>query len=205
MKNIIILVAVLLYSSIIFSQADNTTINTKIKYGFDIGTNYSILQPKESLPNNAKNVNGIGFCLGTFLDYSLNDNFIISPKVQLSLYNSGVVFTHQDNSKSTYEVFPLSLNLMTHLGYKLKNRKHTPYLFVGPNLQIPISKRLHSSSSFYTAKNLAIDFGIGLENITKSFIFAPELKYSWGLVNINQNPALQTLYFHNISLILNFK
>ncbi len=205
MKNIIIILSVLLYSSIVFSQADNNTVNTKIKYGFDIGTNYSILQAKETLPNNAKRVNGIGICLGSFLDYSFNDNFIISPKIQLSLYNSGVEFTHQDNSKSTYEVFPLSLNLMTHLSYKIKKRKHTPYLFVGPNLQIPISKRLHSSSTFYTAKNLALDFGIGLENTMKSFIFAPELIYSWGLVNINQNPALQRLYFHNISLIINFK
>jgi hypothetical protein len=31
------------------------------------------------------------------------------------------------------------------------------------------------------------------------------LRYSLGLLNINNNPTFQTLKYHNVSLVLNFK
>lgn len=97
------------------------------------------------------------------------------------------------------------MNLITHFAYKIGKGKVVPYFFAGPNLKIPISKRPYSASEYYTNSDFAIDVGIGLENIAKYFSFAPELKYSMGLLNINQNPALQNLNFHYISLLLNFK
>ena len=205
MKNAVLLTSMLLCSIIVFSQTENSKDDSKFRFGFNLGTNYSNLQSKETLPNNAKISNGIGFSLGVFMDYSISENFLFSPKSELSFYNSSVEFTNSDNSNYTYEIFPISLNLMTHFVYKIGNSKVIPYFFAGPNLKIPISKRPDSSSEFYTNSDFAIDFGIGLENKTKYFIFAPELKYSFGLLNINQNPTLQTLNFHNISLILNFK
>lgn len=205
MKNAVLLTSMLLCSIIVFSQTENSKDDSKFRFGFNLGTNYSNLQSKETLPNNAEISNGIGFSLGVFMDYSITENFLFSPKLELSFYNSSVEFVNSDNSNYTYEIFPISLNLMTHFTYKIGNGKVVPYFFAGPNLKIPISKRPDSSSEFYTNSDFGIDFGIGLENKTKYFIFAPELKYSFGLLNINQNPTLQTLNSHNISLILNFK
>jgi len=205
MKNAVLLTSMLLWSVIVFSQTESDKDDSKFRFGFNLGTNYSNLQSKETLPNNAKISDGIGFSLGVFMDYSITENFIFSPKSELSFYNSSVEFVNSDNSNYTYEILPISLNFMTHFVYKIGNRKAIPYFFAGPNLKIPISKKPDSSSEFYTNSDFAIDFGIGLENRTKYFIFAPELKYSFGLLNINQNPTLQTLNFHNISLILNFK
>lgn len=202
MKNAVLLTSMLLWSVIVFSQTESDKDDSKFRFGFNLGANYSNLQSKETLPNNAKISNDVGFSLGLFMDYSITDNFIFSPKSELSFYNSSVVFS---NDNSTYEIFPISLNFMTHFVYKIGNSKVVPYFFAGPNFKIPISKKPESSSEFYTNSDFAIDFGIGLENRTKYFIFAPELKYSFGLLNINQNPTLQTLNFHNISLILNFK
>ncbi len=203
MKNAVLLTSMLFWSVIVFSQTENDKDYSKFRFGFNLGANYSNLKSKETLPNNAKISNGVGFSLGVFMDYSITEDFIFSPKSELSFYNSSVGFSNNDNS--TYEIFPISLNLMTHFVYKIGNSKVVPYFFAGPNLKMPISKKPESSSGFYTNSDFAIDFGIGLENRTKYFIFAPELKYSFGLLNINQNPTLQTLNFHNISLILNFK
>ena len=205
MKNAVLLTSMLLCSIIVFSQTENSKDDSKFRFGFNLGTNYSNLQSKETLPNNAEISNGIGFSLGVFMDYTISKNFLFSPKSELSFYNSSVEFVNSDNSNYTYEIFPISLNFMTHFVYRFGNSKVVPYFFAGPNLKIPISKKPESSSEFYTNSDFAIDFGIGLENRTKYFIFAPELKYSFGLLNINQNPTLQTLNFHNISLILNFK
>jgi len=205
MKNAVLLTSMLLCSIIVFSQTENIKNDARYRFGFNLGANYSNLQSKETLPSNVKISNGIGFSLGVFMYYSISENFIFSPKSELSFYNSSVEFVNSDNSNYTYEIFPISFNLMTHFAYKIGTGKAIPYFFTGPNFKIPISKRPDSSSDFYTNSDFAIDFGIRLENKTKYFIFAPELKYSIGLLNVNQNPTLQALNFHNVSLVLNFK
>jgi hypothetical protein len=205
MKTAVLLTSMMLCSIIVFSQTENIKNDAKYRFGFNLGTNYSNLQSKETLPSNAKISNGLGFSLGVFMDYSISENFIFSPKSELSFYKSSVEFVDTDNSNYTYEIFPMSLNFMTHFVYKIGNSKVVPYFFAGPNFKIPISKRPDSSSEFYTHSDFAIDLGIGLEHKTKHFIFAPELKYSFGLLNVNQNPTLQTLSFHNVSVVLNFK
>ena len=169
MKTAVLLTSMLLCSIIVFSQTENIKNDAKYRFGFNLGTNYSNLQSKETLPSNAKISNGIGFSLGVFMDYSISENFIFSPKSELSFYNSSVEFVNSDNSNYTYEIFPISLNLMTHFAYKIGTGKAIPYFFTGPNFKIPISKRPDSSSEFYTNSDFAIDFGIRLEN--KVFYF----------------------------------
>ena len=204
MKNVVLLTVMLLLSIIGFSQTENS-ITKKVKFGFNIGANYSNLQSKKILPSNAKISNGVGFKIGVFYDYHLSNNFLISPKSELSFNNSNVIFSNTDNSETTYDIFPTSLDIMTHLVYKIGDSKMIPYFLIGPNLKCPISKKSDSTSDFKTNPDFAIDFGIGFENKTKHFIFAPELRYSLGLLNVNENPALQILNYHNISLVLSLK
>jgi hypothetical protein len=205
MKKAVLLTTMLLFSIILFAQSESSKDDRKLRFGFNMGTNYSNLQSPETLPNNAEISNGVGLSLGVLMDYSISENILFSPKTELSFNNSHVGFANNDNSRHSYEIFPISLDLRTHFAYKFGNSKVVPYFFAGPNLKIPISKKPVSGSAFYTNSNFAIDFGIGLENRLKSFVFAPELKYSYGLVNINQHPTLRTLSFHSLSLNLNFK
>lgn len=205
MKYAALLTSMLFWTLIVVAQGESENDDSKFRFGFNLGANYSNLQSKEMLPDNAKISNGVGFSLGVFMDYAITGNFIFSPKSELAFYNSSVDFLHSDNSNYAYEIYPMSLNFMAHFAYKIKKSKVVPYFFAGPNVKIPISKKPDSSSEFYTNTDFAIDFGIGFENRIKRFIFAPELKYSLGLLNINQNPSLQTLNFHTLSLILNFK
>ncbi|MDE1052266.1 hypothetical protein, partial [Escherichia coli] len=89
--------------------------------------------------------------------------------------------------------------------YKISRRKAEPYLLIGPNLNIPLQRSPELNTAFQSGYNFSIDLGIGLENTFKHFIFAPELKYSYGLTNVNQNPSLKSVYFHSVGLTLNFK
>ena len=206
MKNAVLLTSMLLCTVFVFSQTQSDRNDSKFRFGFNLGANYSNLKSKEALPDYTKISNGIGFSLGVFMDYSITDNFTISPKSEVAFYNSSVeIANNSDISNYTYETFPISLNFMAHFAYKIGNSNVVPYIFVGPNIKIPISKKPDSSSEFYTDSDFAIDFGIGLEKGIRHFLFAPELKYSLGLLNINQYPGLKTLNFHTISLILNFK
>lgn len=189
----------------VFSQTENKNIDSKLRFGFNLGTNYSFLQSKESLPSNAELYTSIGAKLGVFMDYSISKNFLFSPKTELTFNNSGVKTTNNDNSISSYKVFPISIDIMTHFVYKIGESKTVPYLLLGPNLRLPLEKISKSSSGLKNKPDLAIDFGIGLENRLKYLIFAPEIRYSLGLLDVNENPAFQTLKHHNISLVLNFK
>lgn len=138
------------------------------------------------------------------MDYSISENFTISPKTEMSLYNSNITYMN-NNSNEKHEIFPKSLNLITHFVHKIKDNKMEPYFLFGPNVKVPIYEKNKSTEEFNNSTDFAIDLGVGLEKTIKGVIFAPELRYSFGLLNINQNPIFQRFYHNNISLIFNFK
>jgi hypothetical protein len=205
MKKHILSVVLAFFAFAVFSQTENQKIDGKFRFGFNLATNYSLLRSEESLTSNSKIYGGIGARLGVFMEYSISEHFIFSPKTEFAFNKSGIETTNSDQSKSKYRIFPYSIDFMTHFLYKFGDKKTAPYLLLGPNFRLPLDHNARSSSAFKNNPDLAIDFGIGLENKFKQFIFAPELRYSLGLLNINNNPTFQTLKYHNVSLVLNFK
>jgi hypothetical protein len=205
MKTFISTIAFIFCTFVGFSQNESANLDSKFRFGFNVGANYSFLQSLESLPQNTEIYNGVGAKLGVFMDYSISKKFLFSPKAELAFNKSGVDRRNTDNSITTYKVFPISLDIMTHFVYKIGESKTVPYLLLGPNLRLPIGNRPLTSSEFSNRSDLAIDFGIGLENRFKDFVFSPEIRYSLGLLNVNENPTFQTLKYQNISLVLNFK
>lgn len=205
MKKHILTVVLACCAFVVFSQSEKQKVEDKFRFGFNLGTNYSLLLSAETLPKNSEIYGGFGAKLGVFMEYSLAKHFLFSPKAEFAFNKSGIETTNSDQSKSTYSVFPLSIDFMTHFLYKFGDKKTAPYLLLGPNFRLTLDQNARSSSAFKKNPDLAIDFGIGLENKFKQFIFAPELRYSLGLLNINNNPTFQTLKYHNVSLVLNFK
>ncbi len=205
MKSVIFLIAAVFCSITGFSQNNQDKGVKKLKFGFNMGTNYSNLKSKEILANYAQIYNDYGIKVGVLMDYFLSENMLLSPKAELSFNKSGVDFTNNDDSKTTYKVFPITLNIMTHFSYKIGKGKMIPYLLAGPNFKLPINNNSESTTDFKNNADVAFDFGIGLENKLSQFIFAPELRYSLGLLNINEHPGLQSLNYHSISLVFNFK
>lgn len=201
MKKVVVFVSMLCLSFIGFSQSESKP-DRKTSFGFNLGTNYSNLSTKETLPGYASISNGVGASLGIFMDYSISRQILFSPKIELA-YNNGSVEFSDENDK--YKIFPISLDIMAHMKYKVGGVKIIPYILAGPNFKLPLFNKPKNSSDFDTNPDFAIDFGVGFEKKNQYFILAPELRYSIGLLNVNQNPVLKSLNFNKISLILNFK
>jgi len=204
MKKVIFVSVLLLHSLVIFSQSENVDNKKRMKYGFNIGLNHSNLIDNNTLSTNASISNNMGFRLGILADYRISKILFLSPKAELSFNNSKVEFSSSVGSQTEYQVMPVSLDLMAHLVFKKDNEKLSPYFLVGPNVKIPVSKKNYNSSTFSTNSDFAIDFGFGVDNALSYFNFSPELRSSFGLFNINQHPSIQSLNFHNISLVFNF-
>ena len=204
MKNVVFAIVLLFCSSTVFSQSSDSDNEKRLKYGFNLGLNYSNLLDDDKLPENASLTNNFGFRLGILADYSVSELFHISPKAELSFNNSKVSFTRIDGSETDYKVMPVSLEFMTHFLFKDKKDKLSPYFYVGPNVKIPLSIEDDNTTEFATGHDFAIDFAIGVDKSLAHFNFAPELRYSLGLLDVNQHPGIQTLNFHNISLVFNF-
>ncbi len=206
MKKVSLLVISVIISSIAFSQTCNFSgEDKKVHFGFNLGINYSNIQAKSGLPENATITNGEGLSFGSLVDISISQNMLVSTKVEIASSKGHINFQKRGAENSTYDIFPVSLGLMTHLAYRLGNSKNAPYIFSGPSFRKYAQKAPSSTSTFINNSNIAIDFGIGLENKNKFFKLAPEIRYSYGLLNINENPALKDLHFNSISLVLNFE
>ena len=184
-----------------FSQSENTFNEKRIKYGINFGVNYTNLMSKETLPDNASLSNNVGARLGVLVDYKISKIISFSPKVEVAFNNGKVNFTNSDNAE--YKVLPLSLDFKTHFIFKKQNDQLSPYFLFGPTVKIPISQKIDDKTSYSSGIDFALDFGIGIDKAFTAFNFSPELRYSFGLLNVNQNPLLQTLNFHNVSLVLN--
>ncbi len=146
-----------------------------------------------------------GIRMGIFAEYEALDFLFIAPRAELSFNNGKVDLPNLDGSNSVYEVMPISLDLMAHFIFKKEGSRLSPYFLVGPNFKMPLSQKTDDTTEFPTAPDFAIDFGIGVDKAFRDFWFAPELRYSYGLLNVNENPAIQSLGFHSVSLVLNFK
>lgn len=189
---------------VLVAQSETESTKNKLRFGFNFGANYSLLQSNEELPTYSKIYNGVGAKVGLLMDYSISKNLLFSPKTEIVFNKSGVKTTNANNSISDYEVLPISLNIMTHFVYKIGKGSTVPYLLIGPSLNLSL-KRAKLQTDFQSKSNFTIDFGIGLENTFQHFIFAPEIRYSLGLLNINSNPIIKSLNYHSISIVLNFK
>jgi hypothetical protein len=203
MKKVVLLIGLIYYYANVFSQTESTFKEKKMKYGFNVGVNYPNVLDRGGLPDNASKSNNVGFQLGVLAEYKVFKLFSISPKAELSFNNGKINFINVDGTQSRYRVMPISLDFMAHFIFKDQKEKLSPYFYFGPNIKIPISKKSDNSAVYSTKPDFAIDFGIGIDKAFAHFNFSPELRYSIGLLNINRNPSIQSLYFHKISLIFN--
>jgi len=204
MKKVVLVLGFVTWSLIMFSQSENAISEKRMKYGFNSGVHHSNLLYHNTLPDNASVSNSPGFRLGVLAEYKITKLLSISPKTEISFNNSKISFAHFDQSTTVYNIMPISLDVMAHFVFKKSNEKLSPYFFFGPDVKIPISNGDKSSTTFSTRSDFALDFGIGVNKAFNHFNFSPELRYSFGLLNVNQHPSLRTLNFHTISLVFNF-
>lgn len=206
MKKVSVAIFVLLLSKSALSQTMENAQVTPLKrlhVGFNLGVNYSNLLVTDK-PAYAEISNKIGGRLGILADFRLNKIISWSPKAELAFHDNKIRFQPTEDISYTYKVMPMSLEIMNHFVFKDAKRKVSPYFYFGPNVRIPLQKRITDTSQFRTNPDFAIDFGIGLEKPFNSFRIAPELRYSMGLRNVNGSAMIKSVKFHTVSLIFNF-
>lgn len=178
---------------------------TPLKFGFTLGYNRSLAFAKGNTAEVTKINNGNGFQLGFLLEFKLKNNFIFSPKAETCFSNCSILYKN-NNTEVTYDVLPVQTDVMLHVMKVVTKNKHIPYLLAGPNLRTKVQQNRKQLVSQNAVMDLAFDIGCGIQKSSNYCLFAPELRYSIGLLNINEKQSeLKHVYFHKLSILLAIK
>ncbi len=168
-----------------------------LTFGFDLGINRSDLKFGDVQSNGDQITNGMGYRLGIISNLQFTKKFSFAPKAELS-FNA----TRLDKSNTSYNVNGVNLEFIGHFKYNLFKSGFTPYLLTGPNFRVPLNNQ--EEEFVPTKEDIALDFGIGLDIPLRNFKVSPELRYSYGLMNITESESYSDLKYNNISLVLVF-
>jgi hypothetical protein len=197
MKNLVI--ATIFSMAIVpsFAQIKGNSEKSKFAtFGFDLGVNRSNLSFSSTQTDGDLITNGLGYRIGVVSNFRVTKKISIAPKAELS-FNSSALSSSSENL-----VNPSNLELLGHLKYKFSAGNLSPYIIAGPNFRLPIDG--FKDNLIPTKQNVAIDIGVGLDVPIFKKKISPELRYSYGLGNINRDASVSDLKFHNISLVLIF-
>ncbi len=198
-------VTTLIFISILCSSASSQVIepqaSKKLRYGYNIAPNLSVIQPSSDLPANTTTFNTLNFRVGFRADYSFNKWFSISPEINWSFNEGGYRFA--DSSQLDYQLMPMSFDFMTHLKFKKSSDDLSPYCIIGPNVRVPVLRE-SVKLPYTTSSDVALSIGLGIEKRFMYFTFSPEVRYTAGFMNISNHPLVPTAQYNNVSLALNF-
>lgn len=183
------------------AQVVEPQIQKKLRYGYNLAPNVSLIQPNVELPPNTTTFNTFNFRVGFRADYAFNKWFSVSPEVNWSFNEGGYRFT--DSAYLDYSLMPMSFDFMTHFIFKKPSENLSPYLLIGPNVRVPVLRE-SVKLPYTTRSDVALSVGLGIEKRFMFFTFSPELRYTAGLMNISNHPLVPSAKYHNLSLALNF-
>lgn len=187
------------------AQRNLTNEVRKVKYGVNAGLNLTKLNFKEDQVLSSAESEALGFRFGVLAEYYLSHRVCFSPKAELAFYQNELFIVNSDGVGIQYAVMPIAYELKAHFNYALSASKQELYLFIGPSYSKSLWYGSKESEEIGTKSTLAVDVGIGYEKKLNSFFFAPELRYSHGLQDVNKSSEMKSIYLHNISLLVNFK
>ena len=203
MKLFIISFFVFLFSISLHAQDVNTSPSSKWKFGFDAGINYVLAITDDSF-NQHQFVqrNGEAVHVGIVSKYAATDHISISPKVELSFHETTIEFF--EGANYNYQIMPISMDLMVHFDYYFKTGSVSPFIYVGPNLKISLTPEPKNPTQFKTGNDFAIDLGIGMSLEKFGVSIVPNFRYSIGLLNVNEYPAVANINLRYIYFGINF-
>ncbi len=154
----------------------------------------------------------VGFVVNSYL--SKHFDLRLTPSV--SLFSREVQYDYPGGSSRTEVRESTWIDLPLLLKYKSERRNNTRmYLLAGGAFSIESNvrrKEVQGASKLSTGTmDFAIEYGIGFEQFFEFFKFAPELRFSHGLVNLyrpTDNVAgigINKLTTHSVTLYLNFE
>ncbi|MCO6357818.1 putative protein-translocating porin PorT [Roseivirga pacifica] len=196
----------------------------KFKYGFFLGAhqNYYGLQYSDAFSGaDYDNVTSItprknlGFNLGFMVNFRLNDQFSFRfVPVKIGLYQHTVDYNFTDGTIDQQIIESTRIEPGLFLKYRSIRRDNSRmYLIAGVSASMRSGKDdLETSQDRLEIGkfNAKFEVGIGMERYFEFFKFAPEIRYSRGLVNVMTGAnnfyhnGIQRLVTHNFSIYLHF-
>ena len=171
----------------------------KLHYGFLMGLNSSGYRLNQSeLFINSDSVSSVypisstGFNLGFILNYRISDYADLRVLPTVAFYNNAVQFEYKNTTKYQQALFELSIvELPLLFKYKSERRKNNRlYMLGGIKPAIRVGSRSGDKSKNSEEQisinrfNLSIEYGFGLDHYFPLFKFAPEIRFSYGILNI---------------------
>lgn len=208
-----ICLALSLLGLITIGSAQSSTNTGEIKpqshnflFGFSFGANYTQLNSKSDLPTNTNVLNGIGARLGVNGEYVHSSFFQLRLSSELVFNSSRVNFSNGNNEVvDHYHTKPVSIDIMGHVKFQNGLGKDDVYVLLGPSVSIPLNKNNLTTADYPTNIGLNADVGCGYNINLKNFSVAPEIRFSYGLNDINAHPQLTKLYSNSLIFSLIFK
>lgn len=154
-----------------------------------------------------------GFRMGFVVNAYLNEHWDIRTTPTVALYDRVLEYEYAGGTKrkelreATWFEIPLLLK------YKSQRRKNSRMYMIGGvtlGLETNVRRRLQQGSDRLNAKSvdLSIDYGFGFEQFLAYTKFSPEIRFSHGIVNLNQNTAgssIRRLTSHTVSIYFMFE
>lgn len=199
-----------------------------LHYGFFLGLNYdrTIVRFAEtyfqdSLYKSITPVGEGGFALGFLMNLRLHDQlaFKIVPSVGFYTRSINYQFSRRDTlinnpTESTQSVETSFIELQFLMKYRSLRRKNTRmYVVAGVKPAIRAGGKKSDSSEqrlSVSRFDFCIEYGAGIEIYFPYFKWSPELRFSHGLINLNDsgglyNRPLESIFTHTISLYFFFE
>ena len=207
----LIAISILSFSSFFsFSQnkaySDSIWGSKRMIFGFNFGLNQSNIAvtkyKADFFPSESPEItNKLGFSLGILTEIELLDWLHLSPKAELIFFNGQI---NNPNISGITTITEINIALMPHVLFITKN-KSLPYIFIGPNFNLPRTKGETMVTEYFAGRTFAMDFGLGLNLDMGYFFIAPELRYSLGTSDFLTDLSGGRAKFHNVSVLFNFK
>ncbi|UXP32958.1 PorT family protein [Reichenbachiella agarivorans] len=197
----------------------------RLHYGFMIGMHTAhyrleydddFVTPNYDTLHSVVPPNNIGFKVGFIVDYHINDllDVRLSPtfsfnQLQLNYrYSNGEI--KEDLQDPTYVELPL---LLKYKSIRRMNRRMYFLAGLNPAFKAVSSQDKENKSEKLLTKgfNLSLDIGVGMDLYQPLFKFSPELRYSYGLLNVlddqenSYSAPLRNLTIHSLSFFITFE
>lgn len=185
----------------VYSQAQNIPDSTqtkvkRISFGFGFGFNVSGLSVAGNPDYTVKVTPFAGAILHTAASIFLNQRLDLTIHAGISFHQRDIdIHSLATNTEGIFKVESIMVESPIALKYKfLPEKNRTPYCLIGfsPRVDL-VGKELIASFAMSSTRllrpyNLDLDIGVGMDYLLRGVKLGVELKFSLGLLNVNQTP-----------------
>lgn len=201
MKKVIISVLCSVIATTNFGQTKTSTgadfFNRKVSFGIVTGIGQSFFKATESnwaqtnlkdSFNSVKSKNGVLLIIGQEVKFKLNNVISYRQRILLNFESSTLEFENKKNEIQQLKLRNILIAAPVHFMFQSNYKKYRPFLIAGSTIKYNLGQEKTVVDKFQIKPfDITADMGIGMEVKLNKFTIAPEINFSHGLLNIQNN------------------